>query len=221
MDIFELCKQNTIASEAHILNLKKIVEHLNAANTEGSIVECGSGKSGCCMWMAHLQLASSMQRNVYLYDTFDVETYPTLSEMDPAKTCYIRFQENQELTYTDSSDSPVQINQAITNMTHIGYPPALLHFIMGDVCTTLESVRSDEIAILRLDTESYESTKKELEVLFPRVVPGGYIILHYSDRQAVSEFLEENAATVTVLYNEPVPDYVILVKAENATNILE
>ena len=33
------------------------------------------------------------------------------------------------------------------------------------------------IALLRLDTDFYESTKKELEVLFPRLQPNGVLIV--------------------------------------------
>ena len=35
----------------------------------------------------------------------------------------------------------------------------------------------EQIAILRLDTDFYESTKAELEVLYPRLSPGGVLIL--------------------------------------------
>ena len=55
----------------------------------------------------------------------------------------------------------------------------------------------EQIAILRLDTDWYESTKTELEVLYPRLAPGGICILddygHWQGaRQAVDEYFSHN-----------------------------
>jgi O-methyltransferase len=223
MDIFELCKQNTIASEKHLLDLKKILLHVNQNMIGGDIVECGAGKSGCCMWLAASELEASFiyGRNIYLYDVFDISNNITSDDSEPTKSYYVRFQENTALPYTDSVDPPVPINQTITNMSTIGYPADKMHYIMGDVCDTLDSIHPELIAVLRLDTESYESTKKELDILFPKVNSGGYIILHYSSREAIDELLAEYSDTITVICNEPIPGYVILVKYPNAINIFE
>jgi hypothetical protein len=51
------------------------------------------------------------------------------------------------------------------------------------------------IAILRLDTDWYESTKIELEILYPLLQPGGILIIddygYWSgSRKAVDEYFE-------------------------------
>ena len=62
------------------------------------------------------------------------------------------------------------------NLTH--YPPSHVHYIAGKVEETLtgpDAVLPEKIALLRLDTDFYESTKVELDVLVPRLVPGGVL----------------------------------------------
>ena len=64
---------------------------------------------------------------------------------------------------------------------------------MGDVAQTLKTYRPEKIALLRLDTDWYESTKIELEVLYPLLVPGGILIIddygHFTGaRKAVDEY---------------------------------
>ena len=55
----------------------------------------------------------------------------------------------------------------------------------------------EKISILRLDTDWYESTKIELEVLYPRLMSGGFLIIedygHFKGfRKAVDEYFKDN-----------------------------
>ncbi|MBI4151130.1 macrocin O-methyltransferase, partial [Candidatus Woesearchaeota archaeon] len=50
-------------------------------------------------------------------------------------------------------------------------------FIKGDVRTTLPHKLPAKVSLLRLDTDSRESTAAELEHLFPNVTPGGVLII--------------------------------------------
>ena len=68
-----------------------------------------------------------------------------------------------------------------------------VHFVPGPVEQTLPDHAPDPIAILRLDTDWYASTRHELEHLFPRVAPGGVLIVddygHWEGaRRAVDEY---------------------------------
>ena len=64
-------------------------------------------------------------------------------------------------------------------MNKIPYNKNNISYIEGDICETLNDNNNipDAIALLRLDTDWYESTKKELDVLFPKVTKGGYVIV--------------------------------------------
>merc|ERR1711871_1075377 len=84
-----------------------------------------------------------------------------------------------------------------SNMLHTGYPARKLHFVKGKVEDTL-NISSNVpklISVLRLDTDWYASTKMELEVLYPRLVPGGMLIVDDycrwgGARKATDEFLK-------------------------------
>ena len=64
------------------------------------------------------------------------------------------------------------------NMIYTGYPEQNFHYVKGKVEDTLPvTLLPDKIAILRLDTDWYTSTKMELEYLFERLQPGGVLII--------------------------------------------
>ncbi len=62
------------------------------------------------------------------------------------------------------------LSEVQNTMNKCSYPSNLIHYVEGDVLDTLPGKAPDRIAMLRLDTDWYESTKHELEVLFPPIV---------------------------------------------------
>jgi O-methyltransferase len=62
------------------------------------------------------------------------------------------------------------------NMVQTGYPARLLHYVEGMVEETLPKTAPERIALLRLDTDWYESTKHELITLSPTCAWRGF---HY------------------------------------------
>jgi O-methyltransferase len=84
-----------------------------------------------------------------------------------------------------------------TNMLSTGYPEEKVHFIKGKVEETLPSVLPDQLALLRLDTDWYESTKHELIHLFPLLDSRGLLIIddygHWQGvRKAIDEYFSEH-----------------------------
>ena len=66
-------------------------------------------------------------------------------------------------------------------------------YVKGLVEKTLDGNFPEKISLLRLDTDFYESTKKELEILFPKLQSGGIIIIddygHWKGcKKAVDEY---------------------------------
>ena len=72
--------------------------------------------------------------------------------------------------------TPLEKVQNRLNST--GYSQSNLHYVVGDVMETLKDKTKipEKIAILRLDTDWYESSKYELEQMYDNVVSGGVII---------------------------------------------
>jgi O-methyltransferase len=75
---------------------------------------------------------------------------------------------------------------------------------MGKVEDTFPKDTPDKIAILRLDTDWYESTRHELIHLYPKLSIGGVLIIddygHWEGaRKAVDEYINDN--TLRILLN--------------------
>lgn len=138
-------------------------------------------------------------RDLYLCDTFEGHPKPD-AERDidvhgnsAAKT-WEKFKVGDS---EDKSDWGVaQLEDVQEGMAETGYPSAKIHFVKGRVEYTLPQNAPDKIAVLRLDTDWYESTKHILNTLYERVPSGGVLIFddygHLSGaRQAVDEFFAE------------------------------
>src|SRR5204863_8681210 len=84
------------------------------------------------------------------------------------------------------------------NVLTTGYPEQRLHFVRGPVEQTVPAQMPERIALLRLDTDWYESTKHELEHMYPRLADGGVLIVddygHWEGaRRAVDEYFGRQA----------------------------
>lgn len=83
-------------------------------------------------------------------------------------------------------------------MESTGYPPERIHLVPGRVEDTVPAQAPERIALLRLDTDWYASTKHELDHLYPRLSDGGVLIVddygHFEGaRRAVDDYLAEQA----------------------------
>ena len=142
-------------------------------------------------------------RDIYLYDTFGGLVKP--SKYDYTRQDSKIYQMNKEEVYNKWKKhiidekinewcyTPLEKVQNRLNST--GYPKNNLHYIVGDVMETLKdkSKIPEKIAILRLDTDWYESSKYELEQMYDNVVIGGVIIFddyyHWDgQRRATDDF---------------------------------
>jgi hypothetical protein len=89
------------------------------------------------------------------------------------------------------------IDEVRKNVFNTGYPEEKIHFIKGKVEDTIPRDIPKKIALLRLDTDWYESTRHELVHLFPRLALYGILIIDdygcwKGARKAVDEYISEN-----------------------------
>ncbi len=166
------------------------IRYLLQRNIEGDLVECGVWKGGTCMLMAHTLLAAGARpRQLWLYDTF--KGMPSPGKEDRIASTGEALSKRCPEGWWAAGEELVRSNLAKT-----GYPSELLEFVPGDVCQTLREKRPKKIALLRLDTDWYASTKAELEFLYPSLVSGGFLIIddfgHFQGvQQAVEEFFTD------------------------------
>ena len=185
----------TMTSAERLWSLISAVSYATAEQVPGDFVECGVWRGGSVMAMARqLSRLGVTDRRIWLYDTFAGMTAPTDDDIaaDTGESA------EAMMTRTDIGDGnnvwahatrpDVEANLATTN-----YPAENFIYVEGDVAKTLSSHVPDAIAILRLDTDWYESTKVALEILYPRLAVGGVCILddygHWQGaRKAVDDY---------------------------------
>ena len=87
------------------------------------------------------------------------------------------------------------------NLFSTGYPENQLSFVEGPVEETIPETVPDKIALLRLDTDWYESTLHELRHLYPLLSEGGVLIIddygHWKGaREATDQYLREESPKI-------------------------
>ncbi|MBL7770099.1 MAG: class I SAM-dependent methyltransferase [Flavipsychrobacter sp.] len=187
-----------MTSHERMQALIQAIDYLEKHKIEGDIVECGVWKGGSMLIAAKRLLNNnSKERNLYLFDTFEGMSNPTdldISSIDNEKASDLLGK--VEKTSGDNIWCYSTEQEVAKTMTSSGYPVSKIHLIKGKVEDTIPHKSLNRIALLRLDTDWYESTKHELENLFDLLVPGGILIIddygHWSGaRKAVDEFIEK------------------------------
>lgn len=196
--IYSVVCNLAIASPELVANLVRATDHVLHGNIPGAFVECGVFRGGSAMVMMMALLNRECRdREFYLYDTFagmpkpeDVDVY--VADGKPA------LEEWEEKKSSDGSSGWVvsTLEQTRTLVESVGYPKANVQYVQGLVEDTIPAVAPEKIALLRLDTDFYRSTKHELEHLFPRLSPGGALIIDdygafHGAQIAVDEYFRE------------------------------
>jgi hypothetical protein len=162
------------------------INYILKNNIDGVIVECGV-ESGNFehIWINELMKNNSV-RDIYLYDTFGGLVEPT--EYDYTRNDSKLYQMNKDAVYEYWKNRIINeetngwcytpLEKVKHRLNSTGYPQQNLHYVVGDVMETLKDKTTipAKIAILRLDTDWYESSKYELEQMYDNVVTGGIII---------------------------------------------
>ena len=182
----------TQTSAERLAALCAATEHVVAAGIPGAIVECGVWRGGSMMAAAiTLRRVGADDRDLYLFDTFTGMTRPISADRDytgaAVMPTWMRYQ------HGDRDPSAVPLEEVRDALLSTGYERDRLHFVAGPVEETVPAAAPRQIALLRLDTDWYESTRHELVHLYPRLEPGGVLIIddygHFQGaRRATDEF---------------------------------
>ena len=195
MQVYEACSGFTMTSIERCAALWQGVRYLTRSGPEGAIVECGVWRGGSSMIAALALLKdASRERSMYLFDTF--EGMPPPSEFDVEASSGV-----SAAALPDLINRRVESNvfayatrgEVERNMQATGYPADRVHYVEGRVEETIPAAAPERIALLRLDTDWYESTRHELIHLWDRLASGGVLIIddygHWEGaRRAVDEF---------------------------------
>ena len=199
-NLINLVNKYSMTPKIRIYNLLQSLRHLKHKNVKGDYVECGVWKGGnLILFKKFLENEKVIEevKSIYGFDTFEGMTEP--DENDFQITNKIKA---KDLFKTDTNKSShlwgiCKIDDVKNNLSKNLKDIDNINLIKGPVEQTLSIKENipDCISLLRLDTDFYISTKKELEVLYERVSPGGIIIIddygHWAgSKKAVDEFFK-------------------------------
>lgn len=190
----------TMTSLERRASLLGAVDHVVKHGIAGDMVECGVWRGGSMMAVALALMArGDTSRHLYLYDTFEGMSEPT--EADRALSgesaqAQLERADRDHALWAVAGFEDVQANLAST-----GYPAERIHYVKGKVEDTLPATLPQRIALLRLDTDWYESTRHELTHLYPLLSRNGLLIIddygHWQGaKQAVDEYFANSAEPV-------------------------
>lgn len=195
--IYRLCANQTMTSVERMYALWQAIRHIHKAAIKGAIVECGVWRGGSMM-MAALSLLELGEdsRELYLFDTYKGMPPPGPEDIrtetgEPAQLLL-------ETAQRDTSDvwAVASYDVVSRNMRSTGYPSNRINMVEGRVEETIPTRAPEQIALLRLDTDWYRSTKHELAHLYPRLATGGVLIVDdygywRGSRQATDEYFSD------------------------------
>lgn len=195
----ELCLRvspYTMTTPPRIYALARAVEYVVGHSVPGAFVECGVWRGGSVMAVALTLLRLSVtDRDLYLYDTFEGMTAPGAEDVmhtgEPAADLLADDSRGEHF----QAAAPLEaVREAVLGT---GYPEGRIRFVKGPVEETLPAHAPEDIALLRLDTDWYSSTKHELVHLYPRLASRGVLILDDygwwgGARRAVDEYVSGN-----------------------------
>jgi O-methyltransferase len=191
VSIIESVRPFTMTSPERLFGLIRAVEYIIKAAIPGAFVECGVWRGGSMMAVAEMLIRlSATERSLFLFDTYGGMPEPGSEDRD------------LQGSTPDLEKAVIRCEASLQDVQHnllsTAYPRGNLNFVKGKVEDTIPHNTPQQIALLRLDTDWYESTKHELEHLYPRLSSGGVLIIddygHWrGSRKAVDEYFAERA----------------------------
>ena len=190
--IIETARSFSMTGVARLATLVNAVTYVTEHRIPGDFVECGVWRGGSMMAMA-LTLISlgDTSRDLYLYDTYEGMSEPTAHDTKASGALAL----DQYRAYAERNKKwcYASLEDVRENIRSTGYPEARIQLIKGKVEDTIPQRLPGQVAILRLDTDWYESTRHELTHLYPRLSGRGLMILddygHWAGaKKAVDEY---------------------------------
>lgn len=190
--IIERVKSRVLGTIEHMKQTAEIAEL--ACKLEGDMCECGCYNGGMSAIMGYMCAKAKVDKKIHLYDSFEGIPYPTVQDIEiPGNPVGVT--RTGELKSTGIS---VANFETLYHMLYLSEYP-ISHYIINKgwiqytLPATLENI--DKLSFLRIDVDLYIPTKISLELLYDKVVPGGYVLVHDmipGCKQALDEFIEDH-----------------------------
>lgn len=175
----------TMIGRRRMDNLRWCIETALRDGVPGDLAETGVWRGGACIFMRSVLKAYGVNdRKVWVCDSFEGLPKPTL-EAD-MKWRFWRFKE-----------LAISLEEVQGNFRKYGLLDDNVRFLKGWFKDTLPDAPIESLAVLRLDGDLYESTRDAITALYPRLSPGGFLIVDDyggidSCRDAISDYRAAN-----------------------------
>jgi O-methyltransferase len=133
----------------------------------GDLIETGVWRGGATILMRAVLKAYGDTRLVWVADSFE-----GLPRPDPS-----RYPADEGVRYHEREELAVSLETVQQNFARYGLLDDQVRFLPGWFRETLPAAPIERLAVLRLDGDMYESTIVALDALYPRLSPGGYVIV--------------------------------------------
>ena len=178
---------HTMIGLRRLENVQYCAETVLKEQVPGDFLEAGVWRGGATIFMRSiLQAYEVTDRRVWVADSF-------AGVPSPDATKYPR---DAGLNLSMFSELAVPLERVKVNFARYGLLDDQVVFLKGWFRDTLPAVPIKQLALLRVDGDLYESTMDALTHLYPKLVPGGFVIIDdYGDieacRRAVTDYREK------------------------------
>jgi hypothetical protein len=188
---------HTMIGLSRLDNIQACIESVLRDDVPGDLIETGVWRGGAVIFMRGvLKSYGVTDRRVWAADSFEGLPAPNAE----------RYPQDAGLHLEQYKELSVSLEDVQANFDRYGLLDDQVGFLKGWFRDTLPGAPITRLSLMRLDGDLYESTMDALTSLYPRLSPGGYVIVDdYSVipacRQAVHDFRQANGiqdAIVTI-----------------------
>ncbi len=175
---------HTMVGLLRLENVRELTQRVIDENIPGHFIETGVWRGGCCILMRGVLAANGIEdRKVYAADSFE-----GLPPPDPAQ-----YPHDEGWNLDKYAQLAVSLEEVRENFARYGFLDDQVVFLKGLFRDTLPSLDVAPFALIRLDGDLYESVWLSLETLYPKLSPGGFVIIDDVNflppcKQAVSDY---------------------------------
>lgn len=158
----------TMIGYKRLSNIEFCVSDVVKNNIKGDLIETGVWRGGACIFMKFLlETYGVTDRNVWLADSFLGLPKPNISE----------FSDDEGLNLYEFEELAVSRKEVEENFRKYNLLDSNVKFLEGWFKDTLPDAPVNQLSVLRLDGDLYESTIQALFYLYPKLSLGGYCII--------------------------------------------
>jgi len=182
-----LIRRNTMLGPERIQNLARLAQRIEDEEIPGDVVECGVYRGGSAAILARQATHSRLGRTVWLFDAFQGMPPATASD-GPQASSWVG----------NLRSSPQRVERLLRRT---GAEMTRVRIVAGLFQETFRGTHIDQIALLNIDADWYESVKLCLETFYDAVAAGGIVSiddygLWPGCRQAVDEFIQNRRLAI-------------------------